>query len=296
MLLPPDEGTLKAARKAWIETRVVWEQSEAFAFGPAGSLGYDGDLDDWPVNEVDVAAVLKDSKPITPELINSLQTTQKGFHTIELLLFGTNSNKVLPFSPRELEYLKYLTLAFDQTAQNLKQSWVAGVQGKPAYQTVFATAGESQNSAYPTQKAAVEEIVQGIMGCLDEVGKEKIGVPLTAKTTDKLESRFSYTSLEDFKNNIQGAENAYRGQITDSSSKGGESLSAWVAQQDPQLDQKIQQEFQAIQTALAALPKPIETQMTDPATLTQLKVSQDAILKVFETFEDQVLPLVKAKA
>ena len=49
--------TLAAARAAWTETRTPWEHSKAFAFVPAESLGYDGDLDDWPVNETDVRSV-----------------------------------------------------------------------------------------------------------------------------------------------------------------------------------------------------------------------------------------------
>ncbi|NJN38527.1 MAG: hypothetical protein HC790_07040 [Acaryochloridaceae cyanobacterium CSU_3_4] len=75
----PSDSALKAAQEAWTEARVPWEQSEAFAFGPATSLGYDGDLDDWPVNETDVTAVIKDTKPINLEFVSSLQTTQKDF-------------------------------------------------------------------------------------------------------------------------------------------------------------------------------------------------------------------------
>ncbi|MGH2414641.1 MAG: imelysin family protein, partial [Microcystaceae cyanobacterium] len=89
----PNDETLKAAQEAWRATRVPWEQSEAFAFGPASSLGYDGDLDDWPVNEADVIAVLKSNTKLTPESIKQLQTTQKGFHTIEYLLFGLNNDR-----------------------------------------------------------------------------------------------------------------------------------------------------------------------------------------------------------
>lgn len=292
----PSDDTLKAAQQTWTETRIPWEQSEAFAFGPADSLGYDGDLDDWPVNETDVAAVIKDAKPINSDLISSLQTTQKGFHTIELLLFGTDNNKTAAdFTPRELEYVKTLASVFDQTAQELKQSWTAGVQGKPAYKTVFATAGESDNSAYPTRQAAVEEVVQGIIGCLDEVGNEKIGVPLKAKNTDDLESRFSHTSLADFKNNIQSVQIAYLGGEPDAGAQEN-SLSAWVAQNNPDLDAQVQKELQVALTALANVPDPVETKMTDDAALTQLKTAQEAVLASFATFEGQVLPLVKEKA
>lgn len=47
---PTAAESLKMSQTAWIEACTLCSQSEAFAFGPAESLGYDGDLDDWPVN------------------------------------------------------------------------------------------------------------------------------------------------------------------------------------------------------------------------------------------------------
>ncbi len=225
----PTAETLQAAQQAWIQTRYPWEQSEAFAFGPADSLGYDGDLDDWPVNETDVAAILQDKATLNEEAVKNLQTTEKGFHTIELLLFGDDNNKTAAnFTERELQLLKLLTVAFEQTAIDLTKSWTTGVAGNPAYREVLATAGNSDNQAYPTVKAAVAEIVQGIMGCLDEVANEKIGEPLDTKETEGLESRFSHSSLKDFQNNIQSVANAYLGRVSDTSTN-GKSLSDLVA-------------------------------------------------------------------
>jgi putative iron-regulated protein len=288
-----NDETLQAAQAAWSETRQPWEQSEAFAFGPAESLGYDGDLDDWPVNETDLKGVLEGTNPITAATVDELQTTQKGFHTIELLLFGSNNDKTAAdFSQREKEYLQQLAIAFDQTANDLVTSWSEGIAGNPAYKTTVATAGESDNSAYPTSQAAVEEIVQGIMGCLDEVGNEKIGGPLAAKTTDDLESRYSHTSATDFKNNLIGAQNAYLGKVPDAGSSGA-SLSEWVAQTDPDLDAQIKAEMQAAIDSVAAVPTPIEPKITDEAALAQLKTAQNSVLTVFSTFESEVLPLVQ---
>lgn len=82
----PNKDTLKAAQEAWLATRNPWEQSEAFAFGPAESLGYDGDLDDWPVNETDVTAIINSQDTLTPEYIKGLQTTQNSYRS-----FSTNS-------------------------------------------------------------------------------------------------------------------------------------------------------------------------------------------------------------
>ena len=65
------------------------------------------------------------------------------------------------------------------------------MDGYPAYRDVLATAGNPDNPAYPTLNAAAEEIVQGIIGCLAEVGEEKIGAPLASKDVGEFERLFS---------------------------------------------------------------------------------------------------------
>lgn len=289
----PTDAKLEAAQAAWKAARTPWEQSEAFAFGPAESLGYDGDLDDWPVNETDVQAILSSSDELTSDYIEELQTTEKGFHTIELLLFGLDNDKQAgDFTGRELELLKLLADAFDNTANELLKSWIDGVEGNPPYRQVFITAGDEDNSAYPTVAAAVEEIVQGTIGCLDEVGNEKIGVPLEEKTTDDLESRFSHTSLDDFKNNLLSVQNAYLGKVPEAGTD-GKSVSDLVAEADADLDKQVQQELQAAIEALNAVPDPLEPQIADDAAIAKLETAKQAVLTVFETVEAKVLPLVQ---
>lgn len=289
----PNAQTLKAAQQSWIVARSPWEQSEAFAFGPADSLGYDGDLDDWPVNETDVKAILESKDQLTLEYVQNLQTTEKGFHTIELLLFGSDNNKkVADLSPRKLEYLKLLAEAFNQSANDLVKSWVEGVNGNPPYRQVLATAGNSENRAYPTVNAAVEEIVQGMLGCLDEVANEKIGEPLETKETEGLESRFSHTSLNDFKNNLLSAKNAYLGQVPDAGTS-GKSLSTYIAQVSPELDQQLKREMQAAIEAIAAIPTPIETKINQPEAQLKMEAAQEAVLELHSTIEQKILPLVQ---
>lgn len=289
----PSQNTLKAAQKAWMEARFPWEQSEAFAFGPAESLGYDGDLDDWPVNEIDVSGVLKSNNKLTIKDIANLQTTQKGFHTIELLLFGLdNDKKVQNFSARELVYMQLLGAAFENTSRELLKSWSKGVEGNPAYREVLATAGNSNNSAYLTVEAAFEELIMGMIGCLDEVGNEKIGAPLEEKTTDNLESRFSHSSLDDFKNNILSVENAYLGRVPQVGTQ-GKSISLWVAMHDRDLDRKVKNQIRMAIASIEEIPNPIERNITNQTALRKMETAQTNVLNLFETMEEEVLPLVK---
>ena len=289
----PNDANLKAAQQAWIETRYPWEKSEAFAFGPATSLGYDGDLDDWPVNETDLEAIINSSDTLTAEYVEELQTTQKGFHTIELLLFGEDNNKTAAdFDRRQLDLLKLLTSAFQQSATDLAKSWTEGVEGNPPYREVLATAGDSDNPAYPTVEAAVEEIVQGILGCLDEVANEKIGEPLKTKETEGLESRFSHSSLNDFKSNLQSVANAYLGKVPEANTS-GKSLSDLVAKTNPKLDKQVKQELQTAIEAVNSIPAPIETKLTEAEAEAKMENAQKAIITLFTTMEEKVLPIVR---
>jgi uncharacterized iron-regulated protein len=286
----PNEQNLKAAQSAWQATRTPWEQSEAFAFGPAESLGYDANLDDWPVNQTDVTGLIKSQEKLDQNYVETkLQSTQKGFHTIEYFLFGENNNRQAnELSKRELELLQLLTTDFHKTAEALKESWVAGVDGQPAFREVFTTAGDSSNTTYPTVEAALTEIVSGIVGCVEEVGEVKIGKPIETKQDLDFESRFSHNSLNDFKNNLISARNAYMGEVKDTE---GQGISDLVAKQDPALDQEIRTQLDTALKALETVPAPIETKFSDAATLEKLKTAQSEILTTYQTIQEKVVPL-----
>ncbi|MBE9156136.1 peptidase M75 [Nodosilinea sp. LEGE 06152] len=288
----PTEETLTIARQAWLATRQPWEQSEAFAFGPAASLGLDAELDDWPLNETDVQAVLESENALTPEYVAGLQTSQKGFHAIAFLLFGTDADKPLnAFTERELEYLSAIGPVFDQTANALLTSWTEGIDGFPAYRSEFVEAGED-SGAYLSVQAAGEEIVQGILGILDELANVKIGEALDTQNPFLLEARFAQSSLQDFQDNLLSAQNAYTGSFAAGDTQ-GKGLQTFVASVNPALDAEIQAQMEEAQAAVAAIPGPIETTLCDPSARPQIETAQDSILALFETFEQQVLPLVQ---
>jgi putative iron-regulated protein len=290
----PTDENLKAAQTAWMEARTPWEQSETFAFGPASS-GYDGELDDWPVNQTDVDKVIKGNEKITGDLVaKNLQTTQKGFHTIEYLLFGENNNrKASELTPRELELLGQLAVYFKDTATELQASWETGVDGKPAYKETFTTAGNSNNTTYPTAKAALQEILGGIVESVEEVGEVKLGEPLTKKDSFYFESRFSHSTINDFKNNVQSAMNGYQGQVPFANTKSNASLSDLVAKNDPELDKEIKASLQECMDLLNAIPTPVETKLNDPDAVAKMKAAQEKLLTTYRNIKTKVSPMFK---
>lgn len=287
----PSAQTLAGAQGAWIEARAAWEQTECFGFGPTTSLGYDGALDTWPVNEIDFKALIKSGEPLTAGSVSKMKDTEKGFHVIEYFLFGQGkSRKPGDLAPRDLKYLQLLGADFAKVAADLAASWSKGVEGNPAYQEVFATAGESENATYPTVQAGAQEMIQGMLDSLDEVANEKIGKPLKEKNPKLAESRFSLNTLTDMQSNLQGAQNVYLGSFPDAKTS-GKGLSAHVAQVNPTLDDAVKQKFKAAAESLRKIPAPFETAILDPKAADSIKAAQAAINAVHEAIEKDVKPL-----
>mgnify|MGYP000396778524 FL=1 len=125
----PTSVNLEAARQAWRETRLPWEQSEAFLFGPVEQQGIDPSIDSWPVNVTDLQNVLSGSSSLTKSYIDGLDGTLKGFHTIEFLLWGTNSNKQIgDFTVREFEYLTGCSESLQGATLQLYNAWQSNGQ------------------------------------------------------------------------------------------------------------------------------------------------------------------------
>jgi putative iron-regulated protein len=292
----PSETSLKAAQQSWVDARAIWEQTECFTFGPAGSLGYDGALDTWPVNEVDFKAMLKSNDRLSAESVDKLKDTEKGFHVIEYLLYGQGqSRKVADLKPKDLEYLKLLGENFKNVAKDLSASWSKGLDGKPAYREVFTTAGSEGNATYPTLQAGFEEMVQGMIDSLDEIANEKLGETFEKKDPKLAESRFSFNTLADMQSNLKGAENVYLGKFPDANTT-GLGLSTYVAQVNPALDSKIKAEIEEAEAALSKIPSPFEKAILDPKAADSIKTAQAKLNEVRELMEKDVKPLMAQKS
>ncbi len=129
LLANPSDATLQAARAAWIQARVPYQQTEVFRFGNAIVDDWEGKVNAWPLDEglidyVDASyggasdeneyAALNvianpsftlsgetiDASQITPELIEGTlheadaveANVASGYHAIEFLLWGQDLN------------------------------------------------------------------------------------------------------------------------------------------------------------------------------------------------------------
>ncbi|MFC3071703.1 imelysin family protein [Shinella pollutisoli] len=132
LIAKPSDETLKAAREAWLKSRVPYQQTEAYRFGNAIVDDWEGKVNAWPLDEglidyvdagygtesdenalfvanvianpkLEIGGEAIDATSITPELLETLHEAGEveanvatGYHAIEFLLWGQDLNGTGP--------------------------------------------------------------------------------------------------------------------------------------------------------------------------------------------------------
>lgn len=297
-----NETNLQAARDAWIATRDPWERSEAFLYGPVDTQGYDPRLDSWPVNDADLANVLdnNDAGDFTDAFIDTLDNNVRGFHTVEYLLWNNGSDTgrssladvvtALNNNADRVAYLQAVTRDVAATAEALHQAW-APASGD--YVDTLATGGESGNTVYQSQRAAVQEIIQGMIIIVDEVGSGKIGDPFSQSDANIVESKYSYNSREDFMDDIRGVQSVYLGEYDGATGTG---VSDYVlAVGDGTLDNRVRSEIQGAIDAIGEIDQPFRDAIAGTnAQQQEVQNAIDALVQLRQTLQQEVVPLLDA--
>lgn len=128
LLAKPSEESLEAAKDAWLQARVAYQQSEVFRFGNPVVDEWEGQLNAWPLDEgmidyvaadgyqhemgnegataniianreINIGGETIDVNTITPELLANLNeaggseaNVATGYHAVEFLLWGQDLN------------------------------------------------------------------------------------------------------------------------------------------------------------------------------------------------------------
>ena len=282
----PTAPHLDAARQAWRDARKPWEQAEGFLFGPVDQQGIDPAMDSWPVNEVDLENVLNSGNALTKSFIDQQEGTVKGFHTIEYLIFGVNGDKVVAdFDQREFEYLRACAESLKGETNKLYTTWATSGGN---FIRNLTQAGTAQ-SIYPSQKAAIQEVVNGLVTIADEVANGKINDPFTQQNITLEESRFSANSKADFADNIRSIRNIYFGALNGGHSS--VSIHGLVEEKDPVLNTRIADEIDAAIVAIEGIPGTFTTAIFDqPA---NVQDAQNKVRNLLETLQSDLLPFVQ---
>ena len=244
----PNDANLKATQEAWKNTRAAWESCEGYLFGPVEDFNYDPTMDDWPVNKTDLDSLLSSKNPLAVTDIDPLETTLKGFHAIEYIIYGVGgTKKAAQITDRQKTYLSSLTQSLYNTTRQLQSSWDPSTSGNFSAQVTTAGKGSTR---FTTRQDFFKALVGSMADICNEVADEKMQTPLAAQDSTLDESSFSHNSVTDFTNNIKGVLNAYLSTYNGTS---GHSLSELVKAKNISLDAKIQSQINAAVASFSLL-------------------------------------------
>ncbi|WP_151638928.1 imelysin family protein [Noviherbaspirillum aerium] len=281
----PSREALDKARKAWLDAREVYGQTEAFRFygGPIDDeKGPEGRLNAWPMDESYVDSVEGDPKAgiinnrkqaITKKSLSALnerdgeENIATGWHAIEFMLWGQDLSQngpgnrsfedfvdgKAPNADRRRQYLKVTTELLIDDLQSLTKAWAPGQRGN--YRARFEKGG----------KESLRKIFVGL-GSLSrgELAGERLEVALSSQDQEDEHSCFSDNTHRDAVTNAKGIENVWLGEYK---RPGGEvvkgpGLQALVAASDAALAEKTTRRIRASVQAAEAIQAPFDREIS----------------------------------
>ncbi len=273
----PTQDNLNTAANAWYEARVPWETSEAFLFGPVSFLSIDPSMDTWPVDETQLETVLNSSFELTPDFVrNGLGYSLRGFHTLEYFLFSNGELRDFStITERGRLYMRSVATVLAEDAATVHDQWVSN------YGAEFKNAGKS-GSRYTSVNQAAQEIIDGIITIVDEVGNGKISEPFVTKDVNTVESQYSWNSITDFTNNIIGVKTAYLGGT-------GSGIDEYVKSKNTLLNDRVLSEIENAIAKISLMPEPFRNNLN---ATTEIQAAIAACNVLLETFVNDVKPLI----
>lgn len=280
----PSADTLAKARKAWLDAREVYGQTEAFRFygGPIDDdKGPEGRLNAWPMDESYVDAVEGNDKAgiinnrkhaITKKSLAALnerdgeENIATGWHAIEFMLWGQDLSESGPGNrsfedfvdgkranaDRRRQYLKVTSALLVDDLQTLVKAWAPGQASN--YRARFEKGGQE----------SLRKMFVGL-GSLSrgELAGERLEVALSSQDQEDEHSCFSDNTHRDAVANAKGIENVWLGEYKrpDGEVLKGPGLQALVAARDTGLGDKTTRQIRASVEAAEGIQAPFDREI-----------------------------------
>jgi putative iron-regulated protein len=289
----PSAAGLEEAKKAWLESRVPYLQTEAYRFygGPIDDEdGPEGLLNAWPMDEVYIDYVEGDAEAgiinapsqypvINKELIESLNeeggetNISTGYHAIEFLLWGQDLNGAGPGNRPYTDYVtgsggtaanqtrrgEYLLVVTDLLVENLQQLVNEWKPGSNNFRKDFNNAPAD---------SAIAKIILG-MGSLSggELAGERMQVALNTKNQEDEHSCFSDNTHNDIVYDAKSIDNVFFGRYTrtDGTVIDGKGINDLAALKNSGLNDQMVQNLAASELAVKAIKAPFDNEISDAA-------------------------------
>ena len=276
----PSADGLTKARKAWLEAREFYGQTEAFRFygGPIDDdKGPEGQINAWPLDEAYVdyvtgkpdAGMVNNAKfKITKAALAKAnerggeENISAGWHAIEFLLWGQDQSETGPGNRSFEDYVvgkganaerraQYLTVATELLIDDLSAVTKAWEPNAKNYRAKFEKGG----------KESVRKIIVGL-GSLSrgELSGERMEVALNSQDQEDEHSCFSDNTHRDVVSNAKGIQNVWTGEYTrrDGSVLKGPGVRDLVAAKNPALAEKTTAQIADSVKGAEAIPAPFD--------------------------------------
>jgi putative iron-regulated protein len=298
----PSAETLDAAKKAWLDARDVYGQTEAFRFygGPIDdeTEGPEGRVNGWPLDEAFIDYVVGDDgagiinhtaefPSISTELLSDQNekggesNISTGWHAIEFLLWGQDLSETgpgaRPFSDyvpgatgaqknaaRRADYLGAVTELLVDDLEGVARAWDASQPG---------TFG-ARFLAAPTEEALTKAFKGMVMLSALELTRERMNNAYTKGDQEEEHSCFSDNTLADLRANALAIENVYLGRST--TGEDGIGVDELVAAKDAAVDARVKQALAAVLAAVGAIPAPFDQSILREPGRSKVKTAIDA--------------------
>jgi putative iron-regulated protein len=299
-----DAAALDAARKAWLEAREWYGQTEAYRFyaGPIDDArGPEGRLNAWPMDEAFVdgvkgkpeAGLVNDRKvKIDARTLAAYnerggeENVATGWHAIEFLLWGQDLRADGPGersaddfvdgkarnADRRRLYLKTVTALLVDDLASLTKAWAPDAKGN--YRARFERGGmESLRKAF----VGLGSLSRG------ELAGERLEVALASQEQEDEHSCFSDNTHRDVVANALGIENVWLGRYArrDGSVLQGPGLRALVAAKDAGAAERTTQAIGASVAAARSIQPPFDREIVggdDSAGRKRVRATVDALV------------------
>jgi len=280
----PSQAGLEAARKAWLEAREFYGQTEAFRFygGPIDDdKGPEGRINAWPMDESYVdsvegnptAGIINDRKvKITKQQLAGLnekdgeENIATGWHAIEFLLWGQDLSETgpgnrsfedfvdgkTPNADRRRQYLTVVTELLVDDLRFLVRAWAPGQKNN--YRAKFERGG---NESLRRMLVGLGSLSRG------ELAGERLEVALASQDQEDEHSCFSDNTHRDAVANAKGIQNVWTGsyQRRDGSTLAGPSLRDLVAAKNAALAERATAQIAASVAATEGIQAPFDREI-----------------------------------
>jgi putative iron-regulated protein len=283
-LTAPSQAGMASAKKAWLDAREFYGQTEAFRFygGPIDDEnGPEGQINAWPMDESYVDYVQGDSNSgfinnakfsITREALieqnerGGEENIATGWHAIEFLLWGQDLNDDGPGdrpytdyvkgkgnnAERRAHYLQEVTALLIHDLETVRSAWAPGTPNN--FRAQFEKGG----------KESVRQILVGL-GSLSrgELAGERLEVALFSQDQEDEHSCFSDNTHRDAVNNAQGILNVWTGTYkqADGAVLKVPSLAELVASKAPKVAKETTQQITNSVIAANAIQAPFDREI-----------------------------------